>query len=91
METHILQVVSIQTLVQANYIRKPLDPNWGYVTINSDPVYNADSSTDFEISEEDETELVIKICKYAGLSIREADVVQVASQQEQVEYAKQNS
>jgi hypothetical protein len=83
--------LSIQTLVQANYIRKPLDPNWGYVTINSDPVYNADSSTDFEISEEDETELVIKICKYAGLSIREADVVQVTSQQEQVEYAKQNS
>lgn len=83
--------LSIQTLVQANYIRKPLDPNWGYVTINSDPVYNADSSTNFEISEEDETELVIKICKYAGLSIREADVVQVAAQQEQIEYAKQNS
>ena len=83
--------LSIQALVQANYIRKPLDPNWGYVTINSDPVYNSDSSTNFEISEEDETELVIKICKYAGLSIREADVVQVAAQQEQIEYAKQNS
>jgi hypothetical protein len=83
--------LSIQSLVQANYIRKPLDPNWGYVTINSDPVYNSDSSTDFEISEEDETELVIKICKYAGLSIRESDIVQVTSQQEQVEYTKQNS
>ena len=77
--------------VIANYIRKPLDPHWGYNTINSDPVYNSDSSVDFEISEEDETDLVIKICKYSGLSIREADVVQVTSQQEQLEYQKQNS
>jgi hypothetical protein len=77
--------------VIANYIRKPLDPHWGYNTINSDPVYNSDSSVDFEISEEDETDLVIKICKYSGLSIREADVVQLTSQQEQLEYQKQNS
>ena len=75
----------------ANYIRKPADPHWGYVTLNSDPVYNADSSVDFEISEEDESELIIKICKYAGLSIREADIIQVTSQHEQMEYTKENS
>lgn len=83
--------LSIQTAVNANYIRKPNDPHWGYVTLNSDPVYNSDSSTDFEISEEDETELVIKICKYAGLSIRESDIVQITAQQEQIDYTKQNS
>jgi len=83
--------LSIQSAVQANYIRKPVDPHWGYTTINSDPVYNSDSSTNFEISEEDETELVIKICKYAGLNIREAEVVQLTAQQEQLEYTKQNS
>jgi hypothetical protein len=77
--------------VIANYIRKPADPHWGYVTISSDPIYNSDSSIDFEISEEDETQLVIKICKYAGLSIREADVVQVTSQEEQLQYTKENS
>ena len=83
--------LSIVSGVKANYIRKPQDPHWGYVTISSDPVYNSDSSVDFEISQEDEAELVIKICKYAGLSIREADVVQVTSQQEQIEYNKENS
>ncbi len=83
--------LSIQSNIQANYIRRPVDPHWGYNTINSDPVYNADSSTNFEISGEDETELVVKICKYAGLSIREADVVQVTAQQEQVEFTKENS
>ena len=83
--------LSIQSAVQANYIRKPEDPHWGYNTISSDPVYNSDSSVNFEISEEEETELVIKICKYAGLSIREADIVQLTSQQEQLEYTKENS
>ena len=77
--------------VRANYIRKPADPHWGYINLNSDPVYNSDSSTNFEISEEDETDLIIKICKYAGLSIREGDVVQVAAQQEQAQYTKENS
>lgn len=83
--------LSIQSAVQANYIRKPEDPHWGYNTISSDPVYNADSSVDFEISEEEEAELVIKICKYAGLSVREADIVQITAQQEQLEYTKENS
>jgi len=82
--------LSISQTVQANYIRKPVDPHWGYVSVGGDPVYNSATSTDFEISEEDETELIIKICKYAGLSIREAEVVQLTTQQEQVEYMKEN-
>lgn len=86
-----IRPLSIQSNVQANYIRKPADPHWGYINLNSDPVYNADSSTNFEISEEDETDLIIKICKYAGLSIREGDIVQVAAQQEQTQYTKENS
>jgi hypothetical protein len=56
-----------------------------------DPVYNEDSSTDFEIPASDETELVIKICKFAGLSIREADVVQLATNEEQNNFVKENS
>ena len=48
-----------------NYIRKPLDPIWGYNTVGSDPVYNANLTTNFEISEEDEVDLVVRICKHA--------------------------
>lgn len=77
--------------VVANYIRKPVDPHWGYTIVGGDPIYNSTNSVDFEISEEDETELVIKICKYAGLSIREADVVKLTSEQEQMDFVKENS
>jgi hypothetical protein len=82
---------SITTTVSANYIRKPQDPHWGHTMLAGDPVYNEDSSTDFEISASDETELVIKICKFAGLSIREADVVQLATNEEQNNFVKENS
>ena len=83
--------ISATGAVSVNYIKKPTDPHWGYNTINSDPIYNSDSTVDFEISEEDEADLIIKICKYSGLSIRESDIVQVTSQQEQLEYQKENS
>ena len=66
-----------------NYIRKPNDPIWGYNTIQGDPVYNSTTSTPFEISEAHEIDLVIKICGYAGLAIREADVVTVMQGKEQ--------
>tara|TARA_R110002049_G_scaffold299418_1_gene489646 strand:+ start:79 stop:840 length:762 start_codon:yes stop_codon:yes gene_type:complete len=82
--------IAATNAVFANYIRKPVDPHWGYVALNSDPVYNPDSSIDFEISEEDETDLIIKICKYAGLSIREADIVKITTESERDEYTKQN-
>ena len=74
-----------------NYIRKPVDPVWAYYTLNNDPVYNPDDSTNFEIPSSDEASLVIKICKLAGLSIRENDVVQAATAMEGMEYQKQNS
>lgn len=86
----IVNPTSIADAVRCNYVRRPTDPHWGYVTISGDPVYNADSSTDFEISQPYEPELVIRICKYAGLSIREADVVQATTAIENNEFQKEN-
>lgn len=79
-----------ETPLKMNYVRKPVDPHWGYNTIGSDPVYNADSSTDFELPSSDETELVIKICGYAGLNIREKDVVAITQQMENQDFQKEN-
>ena len=83
--------LSIIDDIEVDYIRKPIDPIWGYDTINNDPVYNSDSSTNFEIPSSDEASLVIKICKLAGLSIRENDVVQATNAMEGMKYQKQNS
>lgn len=74
-----------------NYIRKPADPIWGYTTVSGDPVYNIASSTNFEISASDEVDLIIKICKYSGLAIREVDVVTAMQNKEQVEQQTDNT
>ncbi len=76
-----------------NYIRKPVDPIWGYATVNGDPVYNPSPAvtTNFEISEVDEVDLIVKICGYAGLAIREADVVTAMSNKEQVQLQTDNA
>ncbi len=74
-----------------NYIRKPLDPIWGYTSVGGNPVYNAAATTNFEVSAEDEVNLIIKICKHAGLAIREVDVVSAMTNEEQIDLQVTNS
>ena len=81
----------VETSLICNYLRKPVDPIWGYTTVSGDPVYNQASSTNFEISENDEVDLIIKICKYSGLAIREPEVVSAMDNKESVELQKDNT
>ena len=70
---------SIQGDVIAVYVRYPVDPVWAYVTlINGEPMYDAGSSVDFEVAEDEESMLVDKILEKAGLSIREPEVYKTA-------------
>lgn len=71
--------------VKASYIRYPKDPKWTYVSIgNGEPVFDQSQPDyqDFELPIEEETNLIIKILQYAGLSIREAQVVAYANTEE---------
>ncbi len=74
------------TQVQAQYIRYPKDPKWTYVTLtNGEPVFDASQPyyQDFELSIDDQVDLVVKILQYAGMSIREVQAVQFAKAEEQ--------
>lgn len=81
---YVIYPSSIVSDVTCSYIREPLVPKWTYNVINGNPVFNpsAGDYQDFEIHPSDEARLVIKILGYAGVSIREADVVQYAEGQE---------
>ena len=68
---------TIITNVKSQYIRIPKDPKWTYIMVNGAPIFNQNNDyQDFELPLTDEPLLVAKILKYAGLSIREADVYQ---------------
>lgn len=72
------------TSITAQYLRYPKDPQWTYTSPSGDPLFDPSSSTyqDFELPLDDFANLVIKILEYAGISIRESEVVSAAKAEE---------
>jgi len=78
--------------VSAQYIRRPKDPKWTYVSLSGgEPMFDQSDSLyqDFELPITDEPSLVAKILQYAGISIREADVYNAAVAMENSETQKE--
>ena len=72
--------------VSVSYIRKPADVVWGYQNGNlGQYIYNANSSTQFEINDTEQTEVILKILEYAGVIIRDPQIVQMAAQASQAD------
>ena len=63
--------------IKVIYFKKPAKVNWTYVVVNKQALYNANSSTtDFELHPAEENQLVNKILRLAGISIKQPDVIQ---------------
>ncbi|MAO23497.1 MAG: hypothetical protein CMJ25_22340 [Phycisphaerae bacterium] len=81
------------TDVTFNYIRKPADVIWAYGVnptlgnyiwdgtpgFSLTPVIPSGGSVNFEISDSQQTEVIISILKYAGVIIRDPQIIQAAS------------
>lgn len=76
---------TILTNITTQYLRYPEDPVWTYNNISAgQPVFNQSNPfyQDFELPLSDFSGLVVKILQYAGVSIREMEVVQAAKSEE---------
>lgn len=76
---------TITSGVSAIYVRLPEDPNWTYYTDpNGNPVWDQNNPqyNDFELGKTYEKELVLRILAKAGVTLREADVINVANGEE---------
>ena len=60
-----------------SYIKRPAKVEWAYVIVNDKALYNDNISVDFELHPSEETELVYKILKYSGVSLKAEDVMQI--------------
>jgi hypothetical protein len=74
--------LSIIDGVSCNYIRKPDKVEWNYTEINGTALYNSDSSKDFELHKSEETNLVVKILKLAGISIEDPQLYNIAARED---------
>jgi len=63
--------------ISINYVKIPKTVEWAYTEINNTALYDSSNSTNFELHESDETNLVLKILSYAGVSIKQTDITQV--------------
>lgn len=75
---------TITANVDAHYLRYPKEPKWTYTSVGGDPLFNpsAVDYQDFELPMSDFSDLVVKILQYAGVSIREQEVMAAAKAEE---------
>lgn len=77
--------------ITVDYVTYPSDPEWKRDPgVTSRYEYSSSLSTDFEIHESDETDLVIKILAYTGVIIKDPTVIQVAAQKEVNDFNQDN-
>jgi hypothetical protein len=66
-----------------SFMMRPPRVEWAYVIVNNKALYNDNISIDFELHSSEETELVYKILKLAGINLKAQEVVQVGQTLEQ--------
>ena len=86
--------------IQVDYIRKPLNPIWGFTVgtlgqyqYNTTP-FSATVTTgsrNFELHISEQTELILRILVYAGIVIRDPQIIQAAAQQVQMDEMNKKS
>ena len=81
--------------VTCNYIKKPDEVIWNYVLLpqaqGQYPLYNANTSQDFELHFSEETHLVNKILEFAGILVNKPGIAQLAEQEQAQNIQRQNS
>ena len=80
-------------LVTSELIVQPLNPQWNYTI---DPtvgayIYNDVASVDFELNPSEQTDLILKILLYAGVVIRDPQIIQAAATEIQKEEIQEKS
>jgi len=81
---------SIVSGLAVSYIRKPIPPIWSF-TSGSQYVFQPTSSCNFELHISEQVELIVRILLYAGVVIKNQEIIQVAASQIQQENINQKS
>lgn len=78
--------------IQVDYVRKPKNVNWAF-NVGSLGQYQWDqiNSVDFELHESEQPEVVLKILLYAGIIIKDPQVIQAAAAQVQADEINKKS
>ena len=87
----IVYPTTINANISITYVRKPNEVTWSSQTVVGNALYNASASTDFELHNSEETNLVLKILLYAGVSIKDPNIAQLADAKETKKLTQEKS
>ena len=89
----ILYPTSIDTGISVSYVRKPKDVVWNFTATAPSYTYEYDktSSTSFELSLTEQTNVITRVLLYSGVIVNDPEIVQVAAQQIQQEQINSKS
>ena len=78
------------TDVECTYIKPPSKPSWGYFVVGNKALFDGSSTAllsgktvNFQLHQSEESELVYKILKFAGISMDKINVMRAGQVQEQ--------
>ena len=88
-----LKPVTINSSISVSYVKKPADVIWNFEIPSGQNYYQyeASGSQDFELDVSEQPEVIIKILLYAGVVVKDYNLVNLAAQQVQAEQINQKS
>ena len=75
----------------ASYYKKPTAPDWGYVVINGKALYNSATSTNFDLHESEENNLVMRILELSGITLKDQALTETALRDQAKTKAEKNN
>ena len=89
----IFPLSTVITSIDFHYWRRPRIPNWTYVVVNEQALYNASASDaeNFELHESEEENLVTRILQLSGITIKQQDIQQAAIVEKQMSTQDKNN
>ena len=82
---------TITSNVACNLIEKPATPDWGYVVINGKALYNSSASTNFDLHDAEENNLVMRILELSGITLKDQVLSGIALRDQSTDKAEKNS
>ena len=82
---------TITSSVACNIIQIPLTPNWDYVVINGKALYNSATSSNFDLHEAEENNLVMRILELSGITLKDQVLTQTALRDQTADKVEKNN
>ena len=79
--------------LRVTYVKKPQDVNWAFTTLAQSGAYVYDpvNSVNFELHNSEQVEVIINVLLYAGVVIKDPQIINIANQEIQQEEVNEKS